>query len=86
MNQTIQSFPLFTERDKQGVDFCIAADIAGKDQLAFKFISKFGDAINKAFILEGEGQAGAFTMAGLGDAVSNRMFGQQTGDQNALAS
>ena len=74
MDQTIQAFPFLAQCHEQVVDIGIDAHIAGENQFAAEFIGKLGDAFLKTLVLEGKGQRGPFTMAGLGNAIGDRMF------------
>jgi len=66
------------------VDLCVVGDVAGENQRAVELGRELGEALLEALVLIGEGELGALAVAGLGNAVGDRMLGQKARDQNAL--
>ena len=73
------------EIGKELIDLCVVSDVARENERAVEFGGEFGNTVQESLVLIGKSQCRAFTMASLGDAVSNRVFREKTGDQNALA-
>ena len=63
VQQAVEAVPVLAEFDEQGVDFLVAADVAGEHQVGTEFLGQFGDAIPDALALVGEGEFGAFAFA-----------------------
>ena len=84
--QTVEPFPVGAEVGEQLLYLGVVGDIAGEHQRTVKFCGEFGNPLEKAVVLVGECQFGAFAVASLGNAVCDGMLGQKPGNQNALVS
>ena len=84
MDEAVQSFPVLAEVDEQLLDLRVFGDVALEQQIAAEFGGELGDAVLEALVLVGKGQFCTFAVAGLGDAVGNRMLRQNAGDEDAL--
>ncbi len=62
---------------ESGVNLLITADIAIEYQRAIELFGKTFNALLETLAHIGERQLGAFTLAGLGNAVGNRTIGKQ---------
>ena len=71
MDQTVQSIPMLAELGEDGIDLPVVGDIAGINRSRAEVIGELGDTVTDAIVLVGEGKGCAFTVAGLGNAVSD---------------
>jgi hypothetical protein len=79
--QAIELAPRFSKVGKDSVNLFITADIAVKYQVTAEITGKFSDSVLKSFADIGKGEFGAFAMAGLRDAVSDRAIREYARNQ-----
>ena len=85
MHEAVKAAPAFLQGIDNRFNLIVLGDVHFKADIAAEFIGKFRDAIAEALAHVREGELGAFTMTGAGDAVRNRAVGQNARDQKFLA-
>ena len=85
MQQAVELAPGLAQVAEQRFYLLVAADVAREDQFAVELLREIDDPVLEAVADIGECQLGAFTFAGLGDAVCDGTVGQQARDQNFFA-
>ena len=86
MHQAVEAVPALCQLREYRLDLGILGNVTGVDGGRPELVGVLRHALLEAFVLVGEGEFGAFAVAGLGNAVGDRPVGDQAGDQDAFAS